>query len=553
MKKLKKLRLNLHKKIVILLILLSAFIRLIFLGQTPISLYWEEVALGFDSKSIAQTLKDHHGHFLPIVSFESFGDWKASGYFYLLAPFIWLTNSTSEFIVRLPSAICGILGGYFLYLFVKKRFDKTTALISLFLWTISPWSIQFSRGAWESNCATCFILMGLAFFDKHIFLSILTFAYSAYTYHATRFIAPAILLALYIEKLIFTLKQTKNIRKTFIKLRKYIFYGFIFTILISPILVNVKNKKVNDRFQSQTILNDPGIVIKSNELKQKSKIYEPIKKIIYHRYILILPKVFTNFLKHFSISFLFIRGDGNYRHSTHFSGILYPIDALFLILGIIYLFKTKNKNTPLLFSILFISIFPASLVRDAPHSLRTLSTIIFYLTTISFGIKKFLEKIKNTKNKKLLMFLIFSIYSMFFIRFIYLYFTKYRYLSFKDWQYGYKQAVIETVKLKNKYKTLPIFFTRYYGRPAMYYWFFSDEDPKEVQQRENLEKKASLQNEFITYKDITFIDSVENIKCPSIVVLTQKQFDDLNKDKKIFSTVKDPYNKENIFIIGICR
>src|SRR3990172_3286399 len=91
----------------IALIALALFVRVYRVTQSPPSPYWEEVALGYDAYSILLTGKDHHGNPWPIVAFESFGDWKPSGYFYALIPFIKVFG-LSVFSVRLLSVLAGV-------------------------------------------------------------------------------------------------------------------------------------------------------------------------------------------------------------------------------------------------------------------------------------------------------------------------------------------------------------------------------------------------------------------------------------------------------------
>jgi len=96
------------KVIVAAVLLLTIWLRFYQLGQLPGSLYWEEAALGYDAWSIAQTGADHHGHPWPVAAFESFGDWKPSGYFYALAPFVKVWG-LRNWVVRAPAAVSGIM------------------------------------------------------------------------------------------------------------------------------------------------------------------------------------------------------------------------------------------------------------------------------------------------------------------------------------------------------------------------------------------------------------------------------------------------------------
>ena len=89
-----------------LILLLAAVFRFYRLGSLT-SPYWEEVALAYDSYSLLETGRDHHGNPWPLVAVESFGDFKASFYFYAALPFIRLFG-LNVLAIRLPSAIAGL-------------------------------------------------------------------------------------------------------------------------------------------------------------------------------------------------------------------------------------------------------------------------------------------------------------------------------------------------------------------------------------------------------------------------------------------------------------
>ena len=99
------------KKINILLflivIVLSAFLRLYKLGQSPEGFYLDEAAIGYNAFSILKTGKDEFGKKWPLV-FRSFGDFKAPVYSYLLVP-VFAVLEPTVLLVRLPSAVAGIL------------------------------------------------------------------------------------------------------------------------------------------------------------------------------------------------------------------------------------------------------------------------------------------------------------------------------------------------------------------------------------------------------------------------------------------------------------
>src|SRR3990167_7573491 len=100
--------LNKKNKLIILtaIILLAAILRLYELDSYPVSLSWDEVAIGYNAYSIAQTGADEYSIKWPIL-FKSFNDYKLPGYIYLDSIFVKFLG-LSGFTVRLPSALLGV-------------------------------------------------------------------------------------------------------------------------------------------------------------------------------------------------------------------------------------------------------------------------------------------------------------------------------------------------------------------------------------------------------------------------------------------------------------
>ena len=111
-----------QKVSLILILLLAGILRLWQLSDYPAGFNADEAALGYNAYSLLTTGRDEHGAPWP-VNLESFGDFKPAGYAYLLIPFI-KTLGLTEFAVRLPSALFGILAVLFTYLLVKELFEN---------------------------------------------------------------------------------------------------------------------------------------------------------------------------------------------------------------------------------------------------------------------------------------------------------------------------------------------------------------------------------------------------------------------------------------------
>src|SRR3989338_10995101 len=195
-----------HLFVLGLILILAAILRFWHLAQTPPGLYWDEASLGYNAYSILKTGRDEHGKFLPFTNFAAFGDYKPPGYIYAAVPSVGVFG-LNEFAVRFPSALAGTLAVLVTYFLTRKLFSKRKiALLASFFLAISPWSIHFSRVAFDANLAALFSLLGIYLFVKFakdkgfwIIISVLFFVLAVNTYTGQRLFVPFILIVLLIQ------------------------------------------------------------------------------------------------------------------------------------------------------------------------------------------------------------------------------------------------------------------------------------------------------------------------------------------------------------------
>lgn len=486
------------KYLILLIVLLALFLRLINLASNPPSLYWEEAAIGFDAYSILKTGKDFHGNSWPLVAFESFGDYKPSAYFYLTVPSIVLFGLT-ELAVRLPSALLGTLTVYLIYLLIKKLSkNSTTATISALFLAISPWHLQLSRAGFEANAGLFLVTLGAWLFIKglikkpYLYYSVIAWALSLYTYHANRVFVPLLGLSF---GLLFAKKLVKQ------KLHS-ILAVCLFVIICTPLAIRLADPKVSIRFQQTSAFTTLEPIIRSNLLiEQDGGGLAP--RIIHHRFFQ-YSKIFLNhYFDHFTNQFLFLSGDFNPRHSTQAVGSFYLIQLPLIIWGLIQ--AKKQKNTLPLIIWLFLAPIPAALTKATPHALRSLSLIIPLTYFSALGMHKL---------KKPLIIGVSLILLLETSRYMYHYHQIYSAQHSSHWQYGY-QPMVEYVN-KNQDKYDQIFITRDYGRPSIYYWFYSQTDPAKVQAQAQTATKD--QGEFLEFDQIQFGSPPSQIPANCLIV-----------------------------------
>lgn len=550
--------------LLIALIVAAIFLRSTNLMGTAPSLYWEEVALGYDAYSISQTGKDHHGNPWPIVAFESFGDWKPSLYFYVLVPFISLLG-LEAWVVRLPSVLSGIsivlAVGWLSYITANRLHlaqPRNYGLLGILVATLSPWAVQFSRAGWEVNLATALVSWGMvtglqviqitqtksklhSFFKLNRAIGcVILLVLAVYAYHGTRVIAPLLGFLLALD----WIWQLRHAKYSWLQLSiKMLIPATIGLLLIIPVLLGLRSPQVSQRFAETSIFGQLDNIIESNTAKEATG-NSLLSKLFFHRYIYFGREVATNFLDHFNLSYLAVTGDPNPRHSTQYGGLLHFQDLAFLAVGLLFLVYRKNRVSLILIGWWLISILPAALTTATPHALRTLPALPAVTTIIALGIglvfSWWQQLFSNNKVPVIIgnLFFIIAIatsYSLSFAFWWHHYQNVYPKQTSSEWQYGYQQMIQAVEQLTTEQPNLPVYITREQGRPAMYYWFFSKTSPERVQAANAVAQKD--QGEYVSFETMTFPNSVSEVKqVPAIVASSVAGKEQLKKDGHTISS-----------------
>jgi len=458
-----------------LILVIALFLRFYQISNLPPSLNWDEVSIGYNAYSILKTGRDEWGQFLPL-SFRAFGDYKLPLYIYLDVPFVALLG-LNELAVRLPSVIAGI-GVVVLTFLILKELTKSVYLSfwGMFLSSILPWLVTFSRVALEANLALFLTMAAFYVFLKSerikVFLplSAILLGLSAFSYNSSRvLILPFITLST-----IFLFKPSKT-KGTFITL--IILFGLTTMAFFQAFTVDS-----GARYRWTTIL-DEGAITKINQLRGSSRLPEVLNQFVYNKATSFIIEASKNYLSHFNPNFLFSRGGSNYQFSIPGVGQLYFVMLPVILLGIWQMLKMKEKWQLFILSWLLIAPIPGAITRDAPHSLRTIFLAIPLLFSAVMGIKwskDFLPAKIFQPMAILVVLVLLGSTSVFWQN----YAGDYRKDYSWSWQYGYKEA-LEFVKAhQDDYER--IVFSKIYGEPHEFLLFYLRYDPHKYQSDPNL-------------------------------------------------------------------
>jgi len=473
---------------IFLILILATLLRFWQINTLP-SLNPDEAALGYNAYSLLETGRDEHGTSWPL-HFKSFGDYKPGAYVYLALPSIKLLGLT-PLAVRLPNLIFSVLTIYVLYkLILLLSESKALSLYSSFVLSISPWHLQFSRGAWESSTALFFLLLGIYWLYKYIvdnqklplFLFPLPLVMAMATYHSARIIAPLLLLTI-----------------IFLNLKKFINFQFLIAViiglsLITPVAISFFNNGGLTRFGGVGLTADTGPLSRSEELLNQHGNIKLINRILHNKRTLYALSWVEKYSSHFNLNFLFINGDEVPRSKNPDMGQLYLLELPFLIIGLIKLLQSKKPHLQqLTLSFLLIAPLASSLTFQAPSALRALPMVIPLSILIALGLS-------SLKNKLLIIFIFFAylVSSVYYLDSYYIHAPK-RY-SFA-WNSGFSEIIPYIESQKNNYQN--IYLTDKYDQPYILYLFYSQYPPAKIQSQ----IKLTPPDQF-GFSTVTLIDNI---------------------------------------------
>lgn len=452
-------------------ILIGAFFRFYKIGLSPTGLWLDESSLGYNAYSVYKTGKDEFGKYLPVM-FRSFTTFQSPIYTYLIVPLIPIFGLT-PFSVRFPSAFFGVLTLPIFFLLVKRlspeKYRLKLALISTFFLSISPWHIQYSRTAYETNIALFFLILGSLLFFYSLkkswlfILSGLSFAISLSAYRAETFIVPLLVLVLVIR---FFSHIFKNIKLFVIPIILASVLGIAF---ITPTILIMRTPGFQARTSSLNIFS------RSLQLPWGYHHGESQQKILNNPQLLSVKEFFSLYTSYFSPRFIFSLGDSGPRKPFPDLGTFFVWQFPLYLAGLYFLIKEKKLKSLryFIFVLLLSSPVLAALTRDPYSTIRSLPMVIPLTLIISFGLVKILDTVWPIFNRSKYIIIAFLILFSSVKLFISVFFFN-DYFTPTSWDYGW-QEVSENIKSLDP--KLPIVVDNSRGHPYIHLLFFLKYDP----------------------------------------------------------------------------
>jgi 4-amino-4-deoxy-L-arabinose transferase-like glycosyltransferase len=435
-----------------LTVLLAFFLRIYDIAGNPSGLNQDEAVNGVDALSLGQTLRDHHGNFLPVL-LESFEDWASSLLTYLTVPFVWALG-LSEFSVRLPVVLLGTGSVFLMFLYVKRLTNRPNlGLLAAFFLGIMPWHIIASRWAIPPDVVPFFLLL-LLYVNSWVGptetklwkfgLIGLSAASGVYAYPTQKMFIP-LLLGVFLFADFFNKIPLKLLVK------KYLAVGMAFLLLTAPIylLALLEPQKYNARFSAISIFS-----LNSN----------PVIEFL------------TRYFNYFNPVNIF-DAPGNYL----FLALFYYLGLTACIHKAIFrksFFTVINRpNAFILLGWWLTFSIPASLTVDLNNPLRVIHgyplTIIF--SALGIAIVGDLLKARYKKLVPVLYLVVLVLSAYFLVFFSSVFFTQFNEDSRLSFQYGIEQFSEYLIQHKADFDNVTV--DSHINQPYIYYLFYSKEDP----------------------------------------------------------------------------
>lgn len=520
--------------------ILALLLRFVLLAEIPPSLSHDEVAIGYNAWSILQTGKDEYGNAFPVL-FRSFDDYKLPGYIYLTALAEAIFGLT-PFAVRFTSAFLGTLCIPVLYFLLRQIFKQDLSIklskhtLSLplpaaLILAISPWHINFSRAAFESNASTFFILAGTLFLFKakqnsrFFVLSALLFAFSLYFYYTARVVVPAIVAA-------FLFTYRNEIKKQGRTALHVLLFFFLIILSLVQFIFTSGQARVSQVsiFESREVTQDYRAMQERSTNQVTSKLFYSDKAAYAEQFV-------DNYLKNFNLDYYFTTGTGP-------TGLLYVWEAPFFFLGIGILLLMKHKAKWVIVAWFFTVPIVGGLTMNQPNALRILPNSVITPVFTALGIIAAASYFRKSGLYKPALAGLGIIVIFFFLRFLSLYFEYYPPVSAGMWGDGHKEMALYVKENKNRYDNIYVSGANW--RPYIYYVFYAKHPPQDFQAnwtRGRIENIEFGKSEWDDGGQKLFADANLSlfVRDKTLFILTPEDFrvqQDLRNDNKVPYTMR---------------
>lgn len=468
--------------ILLAILLLGLWVRLYKLTSVPPSPSLDEVSIGYNAYSILKTGKDEYGALYPVL-LRAYDDWRPALYVYTVIPFV-ATLGLSSLAVRLPAVIFAVGSIFLTYLLVIRLFDfrkdkGTLALIAAALVAVSPWHVYLSRLGHEVNLGNFMVLFAIFMFLKAIEkprllpLAAIAFAVTLYTYQSEKIVIPLLLVVLawiYRKKL---LSQKKIVTVSVL----------LGSVIVLPLLKVSFTPEALLRFRATSVFSNNPLYELASQKRQSAHAKGDIPGELFFSKAVTTAYIFSSqYVSHLSPGWLFI-GAAREAHKIPYTGLLYPWEALFFVMGLVWFWQHRRstESGQFLFVWLLVSILPGAITTQAPHAMRTFTTIPIWQIFIALGIAIMIEEL-NRKRKTQFALSLFIVVALFGSLAWRNYFVTFRNEQSDSFQYALGKAIEAVMQKQDSWDHIVFSNSGDLYQSYMFFLFYTAFDPSRYQE-----------------------------------------------------------------------
>lgn len=377
------MKLNWSRIIFWLIVIVAIGIRVYRLGELPYGFHVDEAKLAWNAWSIWKTGADDWQNKFPMY-YNSFGDYRPTGIFYLIAPVLGILGR-SVLAVRILPAMIGGLTVVAVYFLVRQIADKNKnylALMAAGLLAINPWHINVSRATSEVIVSIFLAIWGLVFLVKTVkekkwlwsLLAILFLGGSCFFYHTIRVLAPLMagITVIYFWK---TIRKKNN----------WLAIGIVVILGILTIFF-VTDKNARGRMNQVSVFKDLGVRYQLEKMPFEEGQNKVLVARIFHNKAVVYGRRFVEeYLSYINPSFLVNNNPKPERYMTSHMGLMTYAEVFILLVGLVVI--ARGNSSWLLIALLLISpIVAAMTTEDAPNLHRAMLMVPFLVMIEAVGV-----------------------------------------------------------------------------------------------------------------------------------------------------------------------
>lgn len=374
------------------IVLLASLLRFLFLDRIPNIITSDELTYLLTAKAIALTGSGITSAWYPLSVFifhYPHGAVQAELPYFLLFPVVGFFPF-SLFTAHITYAGLSVLLAAVVYLIGRELFDAKVGLAAGLLMSINPWLIAIGRTAYEMVPAMLFFMLTLYLLlvlkRRKILWVIVPAVLAFYSYIGTKTVLVPFLLAgvLYVYYFVRNKKDGKYYAVVIIaSLLLTLFY--LASIMLHPSVSRL----------GEILTPFSAGVSGQVDVMRKISIETFLTPLVINKFSIYFSILLSKLFASLSFNYLFTTGDSFFSFWNH--GLFYTFDAVFLLVGILELFRKKVILLFFLITMLFIGLIPQLLHGVGTDNFTPHITLIFpfALLIAAFGIVSVLQSLRK--------------------------------------------------------------------------------------------------------------------------------------------------------------